>query len=406
MKKLQKLFFTIYSFFFIFFNVFSSEHYNTLIVMDKRAEPTSIFLGYNPSYIAPLKINEFDRINIEEIEKIVCESFFNKSICEYLTNYKPPLTKNLSEMNEQMKQIINNDKNQKKIFSEAMEQTFKKANPNIPHVAICRITIISKNNIGYVYPIPYLFLSGSEDSSEKRLMQASIKIVIPFIKTLTSYKIEVSSQQYYAHSERVIAMCLKDPNEPFSLQNIVQFHNSKYPADPANSAVIQLKNAKPSCKGCKKCWTLGDNIVETEEGKNLFCSPKKIEGETFSPQTSLQINHSYRVSNITDSNIEGYPTVELKNRCGLSPKYPTTPKRQQSITTMLDSPVNPNNFINTSPTFQFHTPIRSSHEENLPNINDENFNFSPQFGMFTSSSTLHQVSEQITTYPNIATLAS
>jgi hypothetical protein len=143
---------------------------------------------------------------------------------------------------------------------------------DVPHIAVARVIILdatAPNPNAYVYPIPYLFLSGTTypnayyrwiHANIANINNANANNISVLCKFINSYGISDAGAGGYCHSERAIGLCLAAQPlilDPFCLQNIVDYHNAVHRANRAAHVIIQIKTSRAICNGCQNFW-MGD----------------------------------------------------------------------------------------------------------------------------------------------------
>jgi hypothetical protein len=191
------------------------------------------------------------------------------------------------------------------------------AGNDVPHVAVIRVVILDSaapNPNAYVYPIPYLFLSGNDymgayDRWTRHTTQQNIQRIdtadnnrfANICVVINDYGID--GGQNYCHSERAIGLCLDTQfNDPFHLQNIVNYHNATYnaAANQANSVIIQIKTSLAICPGCQnfwmgEAWILGNSFCGQHAGGGQYDVFASLQGAIQNVSLRVRRRHAGQI---------------------------------------------------------------------------------------------------------------
>ncbi len=125
------------------------------------------------------------------------------------------------------------------------------------HIAIARVIVhLNSPNLCYVYPIPYLFVSGNTLSNTKKYgfkeMIKHTRIENPNIifKVIDDFGINsFNGDQNFNHSERAIGLCLLY-DDVFNIENFLSFHDLKN----IDAITVQIKTIYEMCTSCRDFW--------------------------------------------------------------------------------------------------------------------------------------------------------
>jgi hypothetical protein len=192
------------------------------------------------------------------------------------------------------------------------------AGDDVPHIAIARVVILdaaAPNPNAYVYPIPYLFLSGTTypnaysrwvSASIANINNANVNKFSVLCKFINSYGIGDPGAGGYCHSERAIGLCLTAQpimQDQFCLQNIVNYHNTTHFNNQARCAIIQIKTSRQICNSCQNFW-MGDAWIHN----NVFHGQYTVGAvlyDAFALILRVIPNTSLRVQTRTDGQVLG-----------------------------------------------------------------------------------------------------
>jgi hypothetical protein len=151
---------------------------------------------------------------------------------------------------------------------EAKQAFVSRERLGLPHIALARVVVMDAppGNI-VAYPIPYVFFSKEQVQTGLGFLYRN-RDLIPHLpldiltnrqnkelfKSIFSYgyTTEERREQSFAHSERVVGLCLNSTADHFRLSNIVADYNAVH---VAATAVIQIKTALASCSYCEDFWS-------------------------------------------------------------------------------------------------------------------------------------------------------
>jgi hypothetical protein len=176
-----------------------------------------------------------------------------------------------------------------------------------------RIVIIDGNNVGYVYPIPYVFVSGIDGGNAinrwaQRLLPVHVSLnnainnvnilfggvrpIDNLIKGIGDYAFSCALQgqfQFYAHSERTAVLCL--------LYDINQSIEDAVNALPAGTViqriVIQIKIAHQTrvCAACRS-FINSNAVMDNANGNAIAANFNPVFGGNIRNAVSPAINFS------------------------------------------------------------------------------------------------------------------